>query len=387
MGLMKIEVAKSDLEEALQVVRNTLASGEEMSAHYVFRTAGDKTDQAEVLTYNKRLGSSILFRCTVESEGFKAFTVLGKNLDSFLKSFDGGVVTFSFEGVAVTVNSSEWDADMDFESLDSAKFPYWDKVFEAATATTKCPAERLVAALAYTRHFTLPESEENSNPGYCVAEVVGGLLSASNSKGTASLLEIPELAESKLRIHVTTIGPLMKFLSSMDSGQEVEIRENDRTTFFVRPDGAVFGETRFLTSLPVVKVNRDQTASFWWTLPKDKVSQAIRFLTSGASQEDNRLRFSRPEADGAVVLSMKAKANGKDKTVRIVPADSGIEPDVSVPPEGFVLSYPALLKILDTSAEENVRFNVILKKTSGYVVFREKRGSDDYFTVSAWIRA
>ena len=55
---MNIEVAKSDLEDALKVTSTTVGSGTDLSSHYLFRLRGGK---AEVLSYDMRVFSGAPF--------------------------------------------------------------------------------------------------------------------------------------------------------------------------------------------------------------------------------------------------------------------------------------------------------------------------------------
>lgn len=375
-----IEVAKTDLDQTLATVRPTVGS-QDIYSHYLFRVRNGKV---EVLTSVKRVASkAFLTPSTFSGEDtFSSFTVDQKSLDNLLKSVKAGKVTITFDGITVNVNSDEWKSDMDFESLDPAKFPNWDKLFENSKTTVKIGAARLSSFLSFGKGFALPEVEENTRPELCVLETVDGVLQAHNGAGTAMFVQVPEFGSVSLRVHVGSLPPLLKFLSTFGEGEDVEIRDGDsKSTFYVRPDGCVLGDAMFAKGIAPLKVDRTLDPVMSVTFDVAKYGSAVKFLSSGAAAEDNRLKFTLVDST-TLGLSMRAKANGREKTVQLPGCTVSGEAD-KFPQEGLTFSYVSLEKLISLYQDTEATLYVYLRGTKkGYVVAKVKEGSDEYFTLT-----
>lgn len=382
---MKIEVAKPDLEAALKVASiGTLSSSTDLTGHYIFRCK--EGDQVEVLSSNSRIAISMpIAGCKVErEEGLSAFTIEAWRLNKWITGVEDTVLTFTLSEGSVKASSPRGHAV--FQSMDPSQFPYWDNLFASTEVTTKLPAQRFHAALSQVRLFI--SDKETTSPKLAQTEVAGGALQATD-KGAFVAVCLSELAESKLRIHGKDMGSVLSFLSH--SGAEpVEIRENDRCVFIVRPDGGVLSVGRPTHVFPEVKFDKKEGDPAWWTVRVVDLKKAINFLAAAAAKEDTRTNF---VLDGGVVrISMSSATVGERSSLDIEVLEQGAQEDIDppMPEEGFNVPYPYLLKVLGEWTGETIRFGLNPKldkhkKTCGWVRFREDRGGDDYLSLLIWL--
>lgn len=389
---MKIQVAKQDLENSLEVVSACLAgTGSDLSAHFLFRRNPKDREKAQVLTYTTRISALCPVTAQVEESDFDAFTVEGWRLKKWLGTLPDAALTFEFDG-AVVEATCPGKGVQKFQSLDPSKFPYWDKLLtEAEGEILLISAERLHRAIDYSRNFA--SDNESRTPELCVCEVKEGVL-ASTNKRTATLVKVQGLKKSAMRVHVKDAPAILSFLSSIKG--DVEVMEHDKCLFLRRADGAVFEESRFDANFPAFNEPPD-VDPHWWILDTEELRSAIPFLVSGANREDDRLRFTRPgdpnDKERPVIVSMyTATGSTAEQKVTCVKSDS--EPDAEpLPDEGFVLAYPNLLKILQFVKSDTIRFGVSRRKKNGYLRFKDTqfadadgKNGDEYLTVAAWLR-
>lgn len=382
---MRFKVAKRDLENALQVVGASLSSaGSDISTHFTFRAKlpeeGETKVGLEVLTYSNRIFSSCPLVASVEEaqDGQSAFTVEGKRLKQWLAFVPDAALEFSQDGSDVVARAPK--GKQTFQSLDPNSFPYWDSMMEEAEVKATLEANRLSAALSYSRLFT--SDRESHNPELCVSEVRDGILYSTDKRGVA-LIRAKGLEKSRMRVHSKDVGGFLTFLGTFD-GTQVEVLEHDRATIFRRKDGAVFGEMRFSVSSPQLKIQMDEPNHHQWVLPTAEVTDAIGFLVAGAPWEDNRLRLS--QRDTGVVLSM-ASATGKITELPVTTIESGSEPGApSMPDEGFFLDHFGLSKLLNQWRGDSIKFGMRLLGDRGYCRFESDLEGDAYVTILAWLR-
>lgn len=386
---MKIQVAKKDLEDAISVVAPSLSGqGSMISAHFLFRRDPADRDKVQVLTHSVRISALCPMTATVEESDYDAFTVEGWRLKMWVETLPDAALEFEFDGAEVEARCPG-KGKQKFQSLDPSKYLYWDKGLGDAEKTSTLPAARLHRALDYSRNFA--SDNESRTPELCVCEAKGGIL-ASTNKRTATLVTVDGLGESLMRIHAKDAPAILSFLATIPPDGTVDILEHERRVFFRRADGAVFEETRFDANFPAFSCPPDNNPHYW-VLKTDDLKTAIPFLRSGASKEDDRLRFSRPDKDGPVVLSMMT-ATGKTAEQNVACVDSGSEDGAEdIPKEGFVLAYPNLSKMLQFVDTDTVKFGLSRRKKSGYMRFvthafqdDEGNGGDEYLTVLAWLR-
>jgi hypothetical protein len=383
---MQIEIAKSDLNNAMEVVSGSLASsgsGAEMYAHLVFRVLDtDTSPRVEVLTSNGRVFSScpLICRVKVDPNQPTAFTIEAKRLKTWMQHVPDAALAFSLEGGDVVARSPL--GHQTFQSLDPKTFPYWDKLLDEAKVTAKLEARRLAAALGYARLFT--STQESTHPQLCVCEVpaasptqVGGIIHATDNKAV-TLVKVTGLEASTLRIFTKSVGGFLTFLAT--AGQEmVEILEHNRCHLIRRADGAVFGESRFHAAFPAVSLSMDDQAPDIWSFQKAEIEQAIGFLSSGAAWEDSRLTFTLKD-DGKLGLSMSA-LSGKPIDFPLTSATILATSDTPIPP--FALNHFILAKVLHWWKEDVVDMHIHTQGRMGYVRFSTKVDGDHFVTILA----
>ncbi len=377
---MKLQVAKRDLETALAVVTNSMTtSGTDISSHFVFRA--DKDDKVEVLTFTGRLFSSAPVKCVVDTTADRSFTVEGARLLQWVRAVKDAALDLEFDPETKVVTARAPKGSMEFQSLDPANFPFWDEMWPDVTEKGTVKAVSLHSGLSYAKGFVF--DKETKKPELCLIECKDGLLFATDQKAI-TLVEVEGLDQSTLRIHRNDAAAVLKFLGTCGDG-DVTLMEHDRSLLFKRADGAVFGESRFKAQYPPLNINRDNDNPIWWKVSVAEILEAIPFLSSGAANEDNRLFFARPVADGPVKLGMKAMT-GNHMDIDIPVVECGDDGNAVLPTTGFMLDHNDLQRVLGGWSEETVTFGIHLKGSMGFVRFREEREDVDYTSVLAWLK-
>ena len=374
---MKIEVAKTDLEVALQVVRLVVGTtGNDLSTHYLFRVGPNA--EAEVLAFHQRLFSSTALKCNVEGDEGDAFTVEAWRLDKWLNGVSGTSLTLG-SGDGGNVNASGGRSKIRLRSLDPTKFPYWDTTFSEAEDVGSVSSVQLAAALGYSKRFVA--AEDTTRPAISQVEVIDGVLWASDRR-TVSLVEVDGLEKSNLRVAGKDLGTLARFLSLKDSGS-TGLLQHDAAFFFVRDDGSHLGVSRPQAEFPLLKVDREAADEALFTVSADDLRSAVAVLSASAPKDNTNVRV---RANGkGVVLSMASEAGGDDE---YPVACSSIENADVFAEEGFVVDYPYILGIIDHFGLGDLNLGVNRRGKGGYVAFRhaEQFGTSDsnYHTVMVW---
>ena len=382
---MKIEVAKPDLEAALQVASIGAASGStDLTSHYVFRLRDD--DVVEVLSNNNRLGCSMpISGCQVEKGDNTAFTVESWRLNKWLSAVEEASLTLEFVDGSVKATSPK--GSVKFQSLDPEQFPYWDETLTETSKSTPVNAKRLQAALSHVRLFI--SDKDTTTPKLAVTEIKNESLQATD-KGALAVVTLPELKESNLRIHGKDLGQVVSFLGTCGD-EPIEVKEHDRCLFLVRPDGGTLSVGRPHHAFPDIQLDKKPDDPHFWVLKTADLQSAINALAASASKEDTRLNF---KLDGdEVLLSMKA-ASGDSVEMHLEALEKGTLGDdpTPMPEDGFGISYPYLLKLLGRYRSETIKFGLnpqadekTNKVRGGWVRFREDRDGDDYLTLLVWL--
>lgn len=386
---MRFQVAKRDLEAALQVVGASISnSGSDISAHFTFRRTGKEEGKygIEVLTYAGQTFSSCPLAAVTFSEvGDKkktAFTVEGWRLKDWLKCVPAdSVPEFSLVDGEVTIKVRR--GSQEFQSLDPSTFPYWDKVLGEATVKATLPADRLAAALAYSRLFIM--DKDTTEPDKSVCEVLDGVLYSSDKKAV-TLIKVAGMEESGLRVHGKDVAGFLTFLGTAGDGN-VEILEHERNIFVRRcVDGAVFGESKFHFKFPVPKVKMDDPSHHIWEIPCDELRSAIGFLVAGADPKDNRLRLAPGSEPGEVVLSM-ANATGKTTSLPLSGITMQSDPQATaIPEDGFLLDHNVLDKVLTTWKEPLISLGISFSGGRGLLRCLHEKLESTYLTIIATLR-
>jgi hypothetical protein len=378
-------VAKQDLEAALQVVTPSLGAGTDITSHFIFRRTGDekKGYGIEVVTCSGRLFSSCPVKAKVEEAGTKdAFTIEGKRLKQWLANVPTAPLTFGFDEDEGEVVAKAPKGNQTFQSLQPDSRFSWGHFQKDAKLTGTLSAERLSAALGYSRLFA--SVKESEQPELCVCEVQDGILFSSDKKAI-TLIRVAGLEDSNLRVHGKDVPGFQAFLGTFDN-TEVEVLEHDRMLILKRGDGAVFGASRFQSPFPGYDIGMDDEDQHLWVLPKADIHEAVGFLTSGASWEDNRLRFAPGKKDGEILLSMFS-ATGKKTALPLTCTSMESAEDASeVPTSGFDLDHFCLAKVFGAWKEGEVPFGISLQGSRGYIRFVAERDGDKYLTILGWLR-
>jgi len=384
---MKIEVAKPDLEAALQVVSiGTASTGSDLTTHFVFRYR-EATNTVEVLSNNNRLGCSMpIAGCKAHVDGdAAAFTVESWRLNKWIAAVEDAVLTLELKDGTVKATSPK--GSVKFQSLDPSQFPYWDKTLAETKGGTGIAAKRLHAALSHVKLFI--SDKDTTTPKLAVTEILNESLQATD-KGALAVVTIEDLKTSNLRIHGKDLGQVLAFLSACGE-QDVEVKENDRCSFLERKDGGLLSVGRPHHAFPDIALDKKPDDPHWWSVKTDELQSAINALAASASKEDTRLNF---KLDGGMVALSMTSASGDRATMKLEAQEHGSLDDAAVPmPDaGFDIAYPYLLKLLGQCRDETIKFGLnpqLDKKTQkpkgGWVRFREDRDGDDYLTLLVWL--
>jgi hypothetical protein len=321
-------------------------------------------------------------------DGDDEFTIEGKRLKAFLGSVDDGVLNFDADQKGLIAVTAPGMGTQHFQGHDPTPFPHWDALLEKAKLTATIPAARLAEALSYARPFAA--TDEAKTPHLCVCETREGVMASSNAAyGAGVYLFIPLLKDASIRVHVKDVGAVLAFLGHIEG--DVVIKETERLAFYVRPDGAVFGESRLNVEYPKIKVP-PAVDTHWWKIDTARALKALPFLKSGASEENVRVHLSRPDPDGPVKFAMLSKT-GKASEVDVACSASGKADGAVDIPAGFSVGFNPLLKMLELhrdQAELTLGINVI-PPVGGYLrvvdeKFQETGSVDKYITIVAWLR-
>jgi len=384
---MKIEVAKPDLEAALQVVSvGTASTGSDLTTHFVFRYKEDD-NTVEVLSNNNRLGCSMpIAGCKAYVDGDeRAFTVESWRINKWISAVEDAVL--SLELVDGTVKATSPKGAVKFQSLDPSQFPYWDETLADTPAGMSLPAKRLQGALSHVKLFI--SDKDTTTPKLAVTEILNESLQATD-KGALAVVTIDDLKSSNLRVHGKDLGQVLAFLSSCGD-KAVEVREHDRCLFLVRQDGGILSVGRPHHAFPDIALDKKPDDPHWWSVKTEELQSAINALSASASKEDPRLNFA---LDGAMVALSMTSASGERVTMHLEAQEHGSldGAPVDMPGEGFDIAYPYLLKLLSQWREDTIKFGLnpqLDKKTKkpkgGWVRFREDRDGDDYLTLLVWL--
>jgi len=393
---MRFKVAKQDLDAALQVVSPSISStGSDITTHFVFRRTGTKADGygVDVLTCSGRVFSSCPLIADVEDPGEKgSFTIEGKRLKQWLAHVPDAALTFALDEAEVVARAPK--GQQTFQSLDPDSRFVWDKTLKAAKLTATLPADRLAAALGYSRLFA--SVKESEQPELCVCEfrprVVeedgtvtheGGILYSTDKKAVC-LIRVEGMTESALRIHGKDVPGLIAFLGTCES-TDVEVLEHERILVLRRGDGAVFGESRFQADFPGLKIQMDDADQHQWVLSKTEIDEGIGFLTSGAAWEDNRLHFAPGTEDNEVIMWMMSATGKKTELTLACKVLDSLDKAPEIPPEGFAIDHFRLAKVLGARKEDEVTLGINVSGNRGFVRFVTETPSDKYLTIIAWL--
>lgn len=373
---MQFQVAKSDLEDALQVVTPGLGT-RGVAGHFVFRKTPD--DRVEVVTLNGQVfASSPLIAKVVTFGEAESFTIEGKRLRKWLENVQDSALTFTFDEETSEVSVKAVKGKQTFQSLQPDGRYSWETLLQAAKASGEPSAQGFDQALNYAKNFL--SNKETEHPELCICEVRKGNLYASDLKCVVKI-SLPGLEASSLRLHGRDIPGVREFLKTCgDEG--VQLLEHDRALVLKRSDGAIFGANRLQASMPVIDVRREDP-KVTWEFSKSELKESVGFLQAGAPEEDHRITFRPSEAPNAVVLSMHS-ATGKNTELE-VPCSVTEHSDLS--PTGFQLDVQVLMRVLSAVKDDGIVFEVVDKASGrGLVQVPYTNEGAEYLTLMIWLR-
>jgi DNA polymerase III sliding clamp (beta) subunit (PCNA family) len=383
---MKIEVAKSDLEAALQVVSiGTSGTGSDLSTHFLFRhEPDDDGDRVSVLAYNGRLGASVPIVCQAEvnEDGPSSFTVEAWRLKDWLSAAADTALTLEFDDGVVKATGIR--GSVKFRSLDPSTFPYWDESLTKAKKIVDIEASRLHRAFAHAKLFI--SDKDTVHPHLAVTEIKNGSLRATD-QAALTLITISELAESKLRIHGKDLQHVLSYLA-LESSEKIEVLEHDRTLFLKRTDEGILSVGRPHNAFPAIKVDKDTDDMHWWIVSTVDLDSAVKQLAASAAKEDRRLTIDFDPEVSQVLLSMTS-ASGSTDVLQLDCPEHGSMDDAQepLPDGGFAIEYPYIQRLLSQYKEKTLRFGLNPQKKGGWIRFRDDRDGDGFLTLLVWLQS
>jgi len=380
---MKFSILKTDLESGLKVASATVcSSGSDITTHYLFRPDAKFPDYIEILSQNARVFSVSPVKVKFDGEERSVFTIEAKRLGQLLSAVKSDTLEFDVnaEGeVKVTVARG---SNL-FSSLDPNNFR-WEELASQGTVTAKVPARRLHDALTVAKQFV--SDQEARAPHLCVAEFRNGCL-YSTDQAAVSVVRVPGMENSKLRLHNKDISPIISFLATFKDKEEVEVIECERAVVFRREDQALTGSMLFQSKFPDLAVDWNIEDDHWWDVSKSDVKEGVDFLVAGAKQDDNRLVLE-AISDTEVKLRMKSVA-GKDIYVSAKLTGRGDKTGITntLPEGGFPLAHTYLINVLSYYKDDKVRVGITAKNKGGWVRLKDTRDGNDYLIILAWLVA
>ena len=378
---MNIEVAKSDLEDALKVTSTTVGSGTDLSSHYLFRLRGGK---AEVLSYDMRVFSGAPFTAKVEGGEGEAFTVEAWRLDKWVASVGNGVLTLA-KGESGEVIAKGPRSRIKLRSLDPTRFPFWDGLLDNSVSMGEVEADILRCALSLSKTFV--STDDTNRPEICQVESVGGLMQATNRRAVSSV-KIRALPGLSLRVPGKDIGTVLKFLSDRNTQENpVDVKEVRRDgdasgVIFCRPDGSYVGVSRPTSAMPKLPIEAEES-EISLTLDVDEFMGGVAVLQASA-KKDKADVVSFACKGGSLVISMPSDAGGVDHYPLITSTEDGLG-EIT-----FSLDHSYIKSLADQFKLDTIRLGVHSRGRGGYVSFLRDEGSgeegvgNEYHTVIVW---
>jgi len=391
---MKIQVAKQDLDAALQVASCALGSGgpDSVAAHYVFRVQKNKDDEwgAEVLSYSgERLSAAAPFISKVEitdeevDAGYTRFTIEGSRLKDLIRLLPDEALVFEYDGKRTAYKGPSASEGQHYGSLNPKGYPWWDATLDEAEVTATVPAESLRRAFSWAKLFVL--DDDSRRPDLCIFECRSGIIYATNTR-TVALITVPGLEESSLRVYGDNAPKLVSFLAAAGETNIEVMEAGEKALFLRRHDGAIFQEARhsyaFPKDLKLAKIGTDphtwefKTEDLAFALAMhntvaDKANNAVRFLPLGKGEVS--LEISRVSDDGIAKRTLKVKESSEKKAV-------------AIPDKGFMLDRNELGRLLSFHEEKTLTLGIHPRPQSGFVRVAYGVEGVECQVILAWLR-
>lgn len=357
MGNLSFKVGIGDLNDALTTISPCVGNGNDITSHFVF-----KSEEGTLKIYGwsgKVFGATPVVTNDL-TDG--SFTIEAKRLNLWLATLaDDAVITFEMNDDNEVLGTAPRGKNI-FQSLDPNNFPWFDGLFASCTKVCTITADLLKNALKHAGSWCY--QEEHNHPNLAVVEARDGNFYSTDTVG-ASVVAVPGLEETNIRVHGKDVASILRFLSKMGDA-EIQIFESDRSQFFVVEDGAIFGESRPQNAFPNLNIDIDDYSELW-ELGKEEVTSAVKFLTSGARWDDNRLYVTRN--GDQVNFSMKS-TSGKELVQEI---GAKINKDSGADTYSFALSHNHLTRLIGLCEGDTVEVRCKeFSNTKGYILVSEE---------------
>lgn len=387
---MKIVTSTAALIAATNIVQSAVAGGDEanLPSHFLFRVV-DGVPHILASNGKRLLADAAVDGASVEGDP-RPFTVSAWRFGQLLRLSPDATAVLDFDETITSTKVNIGGRTIRLASLDPSQFNYWDDTLTNTQVTATVKASRLFAALNYVRPFV--STLDTRTPGLAATECREGTLLATDANSVASV-SVAGLEKSTLRIHYSDIAAVDAFLG-LDSDIDITVREHPTTIFFVRPDGGVFGVSRWVHAFPNMKIDRSTKASF--TLDTENLRYGIRFLATASAKDDDKIRFD--FRDDKAVISVKNAITGTDKASsdpskaaewrEEFELDTKVLNNIGALSEinrtSFDLSANHVSAILDLVTEQTVTFEVNWTAKNGYVLYKNTVDGDEYVTIAVW---
>lgn len=385
---MKITTTKGELDRALQIATLATGSGDDdkIATHYLIRMYNGKI---QVLATN---GQRLVAWATVtgavveEMTDGDSFTVPGwrvRNLIGFFKD-DDAITIIHAGGSTEFVGEKRKGSGNKFGSLAPKDFLTWDGTFGEAQVAGTIVAARLSRYLTFVRDF-ISENETRS-PSLVAPAVVDGVLRATDSVSVA-LVASDALQKVSLRVHRKDIAALVSFLSLVGTG-DVEVREHDRIMFASFNDGADgIGISRWAHPFPKMKLDRDAPFQCWFTVDVSDLTDGIRYLSTFAKKDDNRLTFR--YTDNRLTLEMRNAFSGGKPASQDVPLVEQEGMDRLQAERGmdwFEVDARYVQAVAAACTGKQLKLGLNWVGKNGYISSRFQEDGDSFYAVVTWVK-
>lgn len=384
---MEIEVAKKDLENALSVVSLAVGSGNDLSAHYLFRI---RDDVVMVHSYDIRLFASSPIVCNFEGDEGDSFTVEAWRLSKWMDGVSDGVLKFTYDGKGEVIAKGS-RSKIRLRSLDPSKWPHNDKLMGVAKEVGRVNPKILARALNLTRWFV--SSDDTSKPELCQIEAVEGVVWATDRRALSSV-EIPALPDLNIRVPGKDVASVVRFLSDKDCKEivikvsKLPMAEGGGENFTLWKGERYLGVPRPATDFPTLNVNRENDAPVKLEIDRDEFKAAIAVLSAGAPKGHESITFKfdpKEGPDGTVSVGMPCEAGGEDTyPLALAKVEGG-----DLWANDFTVDIQYIQGIGDVFGLDTLKFGVVKRKRGGFLDFRhtEEDADDpknDYYSVIVW---
>jgi len=371
---MKLTIAKSDLESALNLTSHALGR-ENWTTHYFIRKHTD--DKVEILSTDHRYCSSAIATCHMEDET-NTFSMEASRVKSWLKNVSDGVaLVLNSDGKVVNAKSAR--GNVRWACVETDNFPYWDETLEEATSQCIISSEELHAILSHVRLFVGKPDAKSLSFRYVTFSQ--GAVLASNGLAM-SLVLCDKLDKAKFYLTANDISPLLGFLSKLDG--DIEILATDRIVFFKGSNESVFGltlpskrSTAGLGNLSPEQYKKtlSSTVGYWESTIRD-LQQTIGLLESSMASDDQTIKLSFDGDD--LIVSALSIAGGVDQLAVSLDA---YDDSKDIMANGQYLNKEIFTKVMGILDTPKVKISILESLNNSPCVEHEVAGNPSYSVV------